>query len=37
MTTIPVSTMLEELTLDQIEFKLVVEARDIDLDSKLES
>jgi hypothetical protein len=37
ITTIRVSTKLEELTLDEIESKMVIEARDIDVESKVES
>ena len=37
ITTIPVITKLAELTLDEIESKMVIEARDIDMESKLES
>jgi len=37
ITAIWVSTKLEEFTLDEIESKVVVETRDIDLDSNLES
>ena len=36
-TTVRVGTRLQELTLDEIESKMVVETRDIDLQSKLES
>ena len=36
-TTIRVSTKLEELTLPEIQSKMVIEARDIDMESKLES
>ena len=35
MTTIPVNTKLEKVALDEIESKLVVEARDIVPESKL--
>jgi len=37
ITTIQVSAKLQELTLDDIESKMVVDARDIDVESKLES
>ena len=37
ITTIRVSAKLEELTLDEIESKMVIEARDIDVESKVES
>jgi hypothetical protein len=37
ITTIRVSAKLEELTLDEIESKMVIEARDIDVESKAES
>ena len=37
ITTIRLSAKLEELTLDLIESKMVIEARDIDLESKVES
>ena len=35
--TIPVSTKLEELTLNEIESKMVIDAREIDVESKVES
>jgi hypothetical protein len=35
ITTTPVSTKLEKLTLDEIESELVIEARDIDVESKV--
>jgi hypothetical protein len=37
ITTSRVSAKLEELTLDEIESKMVIEARDIDVESKVES
>jgi hypothetical protein len=37
ISTIRVSAKLEELTLDEIESKMVIEARDIDVESKEES